>query len=41
MDDPAGADPLMIATIARIHRPDDLYRLCELANRETESEPAK
>jgi hypothetical protein len=32
-DDPARGDPITIITIARIHRPDELYEICELANR--------
>lgn len=36
-DNPAGGDPLIVVTIARIHRPDDLYELCRLANERLEA----
>lgn len=32
-----GGDPWTIVTIAGIHRPDDLYRLCDLANKQVEA----
>lgn len=31
-DNPTGGDPIMVATLSRIHRPDDLHELCSLAN---------
>ena len=33
-ENPTGGDPITLITIARIHRPDDIYRLIELANKQ-------
>lgn len=35
-DDPGGGDPIIIATLARVHRPDELHDICRLANERIE-----
>lgn len=37
-DDPQGGDPITIATLKRIHRPDELHELCRLANQASAAE---
>lgn len=32
-DNPTGGDPIIIATISRVHRPADVYGLCAAANK--------
>lgn len=36
-ESPTGGDPRILATIKRVHNPDDLYELCRLANDMIES----
>lgn len=36
-DDPKGGDPITLITIGRLHRPDDVYKMIELANRQLEA----
>lgn len=37
-DDPAGGDPLTVAVLKRVHRPEEVYELCRLANEQVRAE---